>query len=472
MSEFKLSDDIDKEKIFFVKISQLTTQWSPTFYHKERLKYLNIFLNANYKFNIKKLKRIINISSIKSIASNVDRYIGMANIESNTGKYIASENDKGKGDCSVFSKGSVLFGKLRPYLNKVYLAGFNGGCTTEFIVMNSLDENIISNKFLSIFLLLDCVVCQTKYMMTGNTLPRLQTFDIENLIIPIPPKSIQQDIINIMDNTYFQEKEKEEEAKKLLDSIDNYLLDELGIILPKINNSLEKRIFEINLSEISGNRFDCDYYSAKYEILKDAILKAKTKDIKIDEIDSVTSIIKGGKTPASHEYSDIKTSFPIVKAGSYTDEYINLNKLSYTKEENNFEVQKGDIFILSAAHQSHYVGRQIKFLNEYIDTKISYVGELICIRTIEELCIPMFLFSLLNLEIYKTLLNREKTGQTSHIYGKDIKKIKIPLPPIKKQNEIATHIIKIRAKAKKLKTEALQDLENAKLEVEKMILGE
>jgi restriction endonuclease S subunit len=228
-------------------------------------------------------------------------------------------------------------------------------------------------------------------------------------------------------------------------------------------------MFEVMLKEINGSRFDCDYYAYKYEILQEAILKAKTKNI--NEIDSVVSIIKSGKTPSSHEYSDIETSFPIIKAGSYTNEYINLDKLGYTKEENNFEVQKGDIFILSAAHQSHYVGRQIKLLNEDVDIKISYVGELICIRTIEELCHPMYLFSLLNLEIYKTLLNREKTGQTSHIYGKDIKKIKIPLPSIEKQNEIAKHIQAIRDKAKQLTKEAKVTLENAKFEVEKMILG-
>jgi len=432
---------------------------------------LDIFLSPTYKFNIKRLNKVVHISSKKSIVSKVNKYIGMANVESGTGLYVESKNDKGKGDCSVFKKGDVLFGKLRPYLNKVHFTKFNGGCTTEFIVMDCLDENIISNRFLSIFLLLDCVVNQTKHMMTGNTLPRLQTFDIENLIVPIPSKDIQNNIINTMDKAYLIKEEKEEKVRSILNGISTYLLDELGITLPKINDTPEKSKFEINLNEISGNRFDPDYYAYHYKIIQEEILKVEKNDIKIDEIDSVVCVIKGGKTPASNEYSNTKTLFPIIKAGSYTNEYIDLNKLGYTKNENDFEVQKGDIFILSAAHQSQYVGRQIKILNENINTKISYVGELICIRVIEELCNPMYLFSLLNLEIYKTLLNREKTGQTSHIYGKDIKKIKIPIPHIDKQNEIAKHIQSIRDKAKRLKKEAKHDLENAKSEVERIILG-
>ena len=173
---------MDRNKIFLINRGELSTQWSPIFYHPERLKYLDIFLDEKYSYNVNKLKYLFNLNSKKSVASEVNIYIGMANIESNTGIYLSSENEKGQGDCSVFFKGNVLFGKLRPYLNKVYLAEFNGGCTTEFIVMDTLDGKIISNKFLSIFLLLDCVVNQTKYMMTGNTLPRLQTFDIENYI--------------------------------------------------------------------------------------------------------------------------------------------------------------------------------------------------------------------------------------------------------------------------------------------------
>jgi len=84
----------------------------------------------------------------------------------------------------------------------------------------------------------------------------------------------------------------------------------------------------------------------------------------------------------------------------------------------------------------------------------------------------MFLFSLLILDIFKTLINREKTGQTSHVYGKDIKSILIPLPPIQKQNEIAAHISDIHAQAKQLQEEAAQILATAKAEIERMILGE
>ena len=78
---------------------------------------------------------------------------------------------------------------------------------------------------------------------------------------------------------------------------------------------------------------------------------------------------------------------------------------------------------------------------------------------------------MLNTKCYKILINREKTGQTSHIYPKDIENIKIPLPPLEKQNEMATHISQIRNKANALKQEGKGILEQAKQEVERMIFG-
>jgi len=50
--------------------------------------------------------------------------------------------------------------------------------------------------------------------------------------------------------------------------------------------------------------------------------------------------------------------------------------------------------------------------------------------------------------------------------------IKIPLPPLDIQNEIASHIQSLREEAKRLQKEAKEVLRSAKDEVEKIILGD
>jgi restriction endonuclease S subunit len=460
MISFNLSNNTNKEKVFLRKLSQIEGRLDPHPYHPERL----ITLKKLSKIDCERLKDVV--VSNKQIATDItenDIYIGLENIISNTGEYVPTIDKISISSAAVFKKGQILFPKLRPYLNKVYFADFDGLCSTEFHVFNSLN---IKPEFLTIYLRSSLVVSQTKHLMTGNTLPRLQTEDIYKIPVPKICLKKQDEITNLYQAANNIKLQKESQAKKLQESIGNYLLAELNIIVDKRNNTLENRIFKTTLKQVSEKRYDCDYYSTYYSDLEICIDKGKFPTIKIDFI---ASYINSGKTPASSEYSVEQTNYPIIKVGSYTNEFIDLNKVDFTFNFNQYVVHKDDIFILSAAHQAEYVGRHIKFLDSEPSVPTSYVGELICIRANNLKCNPMYLFSILSTDLFKTLINREKTGQTSHIYSKDIKNLRIPLPPLLKQKEIADHIIKIRNEIKELQDEATKILDTAKKQVEKMI---
>jgi len=120
-------------------------------------------------------------------------YIGLENIESNTGRYVPSSEKETVSSAFAFRKGQVLFPKLRPYLNKVFCAPFDGLCSTEFHV---LEGRSVGSEFLSLYLRSQVVVKQTKHLMSGNTLPRLQTEDIEDLLIPVADPVIQKNIVD------------------------------------------------------------------------------------------------------------------------------------------------------------------------------------------------------------------------------------------------------------------------------------
>jgi restriction endonuclease S subunit len=65
---------------------------------------------------------------------------------------------------------------------------------------------------------------------------------------------------------------------------------------------------------------------------------------------------------------------------------------------------------------------------------------------------------------------RSSGGNYPAITQEELQKIIIPLPSLTKQQEIANHIEAIRKKAKDLRKQAVADLEQAKQEVEAMIL--
>jgi restriction endonuclease S subunit len=117
----------------------------------------------------------------------------LENIESNTGRYLPSSEKESVSSAFAFRKGQILFPKLRPYLNKVFLAPFDGLCSTEFHVLEGVT---VSSEFLTLFLRSQLVVKQTKHLMSGNTLPRLQTEDIEDLLVPEVDALLQKRIVD------------------------------------------------------------------------------------------------------------------------------------------------------------------------------------------------------------------------------------------------------------------------------------
>jgi type I restriction enzyme M protein len=81
-----------------------------------------------------------------------------------------------------------------------------------------------------------------------------------------------------------------------------------------------------------------------------------------------------------------------------------------------------------------------------------------------------YIFEILKLK-QKEIYNLQHGSAQPHIYPRDIKSLKIPLPPLEIQTKIANHIQAIRDEAKSLQEEVKEVLESAKKEVENIILG-
>ena len=134
------------------------------------------------------------------------------------------------------------------------------------------------------------VVGQMEQRSSGGNYPAITQEELGNLKIPIPPKAIQNQIVEKMDKAYQKKQTKEAKAQALLESIDDYLLGELGITLPdQADNSLKSRIFIRGFNEITGGRWDPKFFnnqvlSLKNEITKTIFNKLKLKDLIIDSI--------------------------------------------------------------------------------------------------------------------------------------------------------------------------------------------
>src|SRR5690606_33058025 len=101
-----------------------------------------------------------------------DRYLSLEHIESETNRIIdcgsASDVSSTK---SVFRAGDVLYGKLRPYLNKVAVPDFDGICSTDILVLPPGEE--VNALWLMHFLSRPEIVSYANHHSKGVNLPRL-----------------------------------------------------------------------------------------------------------------------------------------------------------------------------------------------------------------------------------------------------------------------------------------------------------
>ena len=98
-----------------------------------------------------------------------------------------------------FVKNDVLYGKLRPYLDKVLVADEDGICTTEIVPIRIYKD--ILPEYLRYILKSPFFLNYVNNLTYGVKMPRLGTDDAENALLPIPPLSEQKKIVNILNST-------------------------------------------------------------------------------------------------------------------------------------------------------------------------------------------------------------------------------------------------------------------------------
>lgn len=124
------------------------------------------------------------------------KYIALENIESFSGKLIETENNYEISEANVAKQNDVLFGKLRPYLAKIYAVTEDVYVSSEFAVFCA--EKILYS-YLKYYMLsygfLDIVNASTY----GIKMPRANVDFIKNLYIPVFNVQEQQQIVEYLD---------------------------------------------------------------------------------------------------------------------------------------------------------------------------------------------------------------------------------------------------------------------------------
>lgn len=331
---------------------------------------------------------------------------------------------------------------------------FDGNTNQHMAVIKTSSE--AESRYLANYLNLDIIEALATRRATGATRPALDYPALKS--IPI----IENIDFSLLKKAEKAKKQKEQQAQALLNSIDTYLLDELGITLPEQDNSLEKRMFSVSFSEMIGQRID-PFHSLKYKLLFSQTGKYPFVPFK--------ELLSGTPQYGANEEGKERESKDDVRYIRITDiDELGILKNKSWKTAENIEEQyllkENDILFA----RSGSVGRC--YIHKEIKLPAIFAGYLIRFKTNVQKLTPDFLFYYCNSVFYKSWVNAiARPGVQANINAEEYKSLLIPLPPVEKQNEIVAHITQIRTQAKQLQTEAAQILNNAKAEIERMILG-
>ena len=183
----------DARRVFAIRLGTVReSRFDPDYFHPERILTVRGMEKVTGRLWCPSLHEAVTFQR-DQIAEPGENYLSLAHVQSHTGELVAA-NEEAAGTCFTFKHDDVLFGRLRPYLNKVHRAERPGCCSPEFHVLRVKPDTALLPEYLATILRSSLILAQTRHMMTGNTHPRLANDDMVNLIIPVPDIATQTTI--------------------------------------------------------------------------------------------------------------------------------------------------------------------------------------------------------------------------------------------------------------------------------------
>ena len=477
MAVFELSAKVNDNNVFLVKHSELEGRWDIDYYRPK----INALEKKIRQKTTKKLKDfIVKIASgatpsvqeeakFYSTKENGIPFLRVQNLNVSGElslddvKYINQETHNNYLKRSQVSEHDLLVkitGVGRMAIASVAPSGFDGNTNQHMVVIKTGGEE--QSRYLANYLNLDIIEALATRRSTGATRPALDYPALKS--IPV----IGGIDFSFLKKAEAQKQQKEQQAQVLLDSIDGYLLNALGITLPQQDSRLEKRMFTVPFSEVIGGRLDPVSFSSFGKYLFSSIYSYKPLHQVAQGFGSGFGVGKDNQAKNSDGIIQIRPT----NINSYGDLIFQKNVYLPKEYTEKYEMTSYGDVLFNNTNSQDLVGKTAIFLDK--DNQYFYSNHITVIKTNALSLNPDYLKNVLNLYqehkyFYSICTN---WNNQSGVGTERLKAVKIPVPPIAKQTEIATHITQIRTQAKQLQLDAANLLATTKADIERMILGE
>lgn len=472
---FLLADTVNSEKVFLFKWGELEGRLDCEYYHPSH--YRDLALLENSPHNMCKLKDVCTriVDGPFGSAIKADDYVddgvpfirvadvthGEGSIKSDNLIYISYEAHKEISRSKV-TPGDVIIAKTGATMGAASVLPVNipeANIRGDLAALTLVDD-LCSPEFAITYI--NTPLGQRLFwrLDSGGTRGRVVIGNLKKYPILTPSPNVQAQIVAKMNAAYAAKKQKEAQAQELLDSIDSYLLRELGIeLLPEKEDGVCRRMFVRRFSEVSGGRFDAYFYKDIFVRTRNLVSESRYSAKYLGQL--CLEITNGFD---NRDFST--TGLPYVKVANVKPYQILPDMQQCINIETPDRVSLVENDILLTRKGSFGIAARVTDFTEYAICSEIFKLRLIDIRN------ATYLEAVLNSKLCQIQFDQLKIGAIMGSLTQDaIRKVLIPLPPLEKQNEIAAHIQTIRGRARQLRAEAAAGLERAKQEVEAMITG-
>lgn len=324
-----------------------------------------------------------------------------------------------KSTKNSFSPGDVLYGKLRPYLNKVIYADTSGVCSTEII---PLKPNLaVDSRYLFHWIRHPEFLAYTSQVSHGVNMPRLGTEAGRQAPFILAPINEQRRIAEKLDHVLAR-----------VDAANEHL-SRVALLIKRFRQSV--------LSAATSGRLTEDWRGA-HNIGKNW-LETSLGAVITEMRNGISN--KPDENPLGYKILRISAVRPFLLDTS-DHRIISLDKETISL----YSLQKGDILFTRYNGSLEFVGACAVFLED--QETFVYPDKLIRVRTDETKVLPQFLALTCSSKPSRKQIEgfiKSSAGQKG-VSGKDLKTVKLALPSIAEQSEIVRRVEKLFAFADRL----------------------
>ena len=391
------------------------------------------------------------------------RYIGLEHVESGTSRITGEGTTEDvKSTVAVFSSGDVLYGRLRPYLNKVIRPAFGGAASTEFLVFNEGDA--VSNQFLLRLLSSSDLVSHANAASAGVNLPRVSAKNLGEYRLGLPSPSEQRRIVARIEALFVKLDNGVAALKRVDASLERY---RASVLKAAVEGRLTERWRRGNPPDETGEellrrilaerrrRWEAEQLAAfaakgrkpprnwksryKEPVAPDmARLPELPEGWYWASVDQVAELVQYGSSSKTSQQADV----PVLRMGNIQGGELEVRSLKYLPADHRefpaLLLRDGDL-LFNRTNSAALVGKSAVYHGQV--NPCSFASYLIRVRLIEG-CVPDLLAACLNSPFgrrWAAAVVSQQVGQ-ANISGRKLRAFAFPLPPVLEQTRVVAAI--------------------------------